>query len=45
MNGFHSGGRPISSQERASTTGKKIANSIVGNSISGSGARGPLRVG
>src|SRR5918994_458398 len=35
MNGFHSGGRPISSQERPRTIGKKIANSIVGKSISG----------
>ena len=37
--------RGISSQESPSTTGKKIANSIVGNSISGCGARGALRVG
>jgi hypothetical protein len=32
MNGFHSGCRDISAQERARTTGKKIANSAVGKS-------------
>ena len=45
MNGFHSGGRGISSQERARTTGKKIANSIVGNSIWEAALGGALRVG
>ena len=33
MNGFHSRGRDISAHESASTTGKKIANWTVGNSI------------
>src|SRR5438045_343569 len=35
MNGFHSDGRLISAHDSASTIGKKIANWIVGNSISG----------
>ena len=33
MNGFHRCGRGISAHETASTTGKKMANSTVGNSI------------
>src|SRR3954447_24778174 len=33
MNGFHSRGRDIRAQERARTTGKKIANSTVGKSM------------
>ncbi len=46
MNGFHSGWRGISSHERARTTGKKIANSIVGKSIGSTRAVGsPEQVG